>query len=76
MLTPEAEEAVQVLKDRIANAPVVVFIDFNKHFLLETDVSKEGLGVVLSQKQEDGHNHPVAFGSSCFDSIGTELSQL
>ena len=27
------------------------------------DTSKEGLGVVLSQKQADGHFHPVAYGS-------------
>ena len=29
----------------------------------ETDVSKDGLGVVLSQKQMDGWYHPVAYGS-------------
>ena len=40
-----------------------MFPDFNKPFLLETDASKEGLGVVLSQKQDDGHYHPVVFGS-------------
>ena len=40
-----------------------MFPDFNKPFLLETDASKEGLGVVLSQKQDDGCYHPVVFGS-------------
>ena len=65
MLTPEAEEAVRVLKENIMSAPVLVFPDFNKPFLLETDASKEGLGAVLSQKPDDGHYHPVAvaFGS-------------
>ena len=43
--------------------PVLVFPDFDKPFLLETDASKEGLGAVLSQKQSDGWYHPVAFGS-------------
>ena len=62
-LTPEAEEAVQVLKEKITSAPVLVFPDFNKPFLLETDASKEGLGAVLLQKQDDGRYHPVAFGS-------------
>ena len=62
-LTPEAEEAVRILKEKITSAPVLVFPDFNKPFLLETDASKEGLGAVLSQKQDDGRYHPVAFGS-------------
>ena len=44
-------------------APVLVFPDFDKPFLLETDASKEGLGVVLSQKQDDGHYHPITFRS-------------
>ena len=62
-LTPEAEEALRILKEKITSVAVLVFSDFNKPFLLETDASKEGLGAVLSQKQDDGHYHPVAFGS-------------
>ena len=50
-------------KGKVQSAPVLVFPDFEKPFLLETDASKEGLGVVLSQKQSDGQYHPVAFGS-------------
>ena len=43
--------------------PVLAFADFEKEFQLETDVSSEGLGAVLSQKQPDGKWHPVAFRS-------------
>ena len=42
-------------------APVLAFADFKKPFLLETDASIEGLGAVLSQKQEDGRYHPIAY---------------
>ena len=62
-LPPEAWEAVNVLKRKVQSAPVLVFPNFDKPFLLEMDASKEGLGVVLSQKQSDGHYHPVTFGS-------------
>ena len=62
-LPPEVQKAVNILKRKVQSAPILVFSDFNKPFLLEMDVSKEGLGVVLSQKQSDGHYHPVAFRS-------------
>ena len=64
-LPPEVWEAVRVLKvkEKIQTALVLVFPDFDRPFLLETDTSKEGLGAVLSQKQEDRHYHPIAFGS-------------
>ena len=44
-------------------APVLAFADFKKPFLLETDASIEGLGVVLSQKQDVRRYHPVAYTS-------------
>ena len=44
------------------NSPVLAFAAYTKDFLLETDTSKEGLGAVLSQKQEDRQFHPVAYG--------------
>ena len=62
-LLPEAHEAVRILKDKIQTTHMLVFPDFDKTFLLETDASKEGLGAVLSQKQDDGCFHPVMFGS-------------
>ena len=62
-LTPEGQDAVQLLKEKILSTPILVFPDFDKPFLLETDASKEGLGVVLLQKQDNECYHPVAFGS-------------
>ena len=62
-LPSEAMEAFERLKMCCMTAPVLAFADFEKEFQLETDVSSEGLGAVLSQKQSDGKWHPVAFRS-------------
>ena len=44
------------------STPILAFADYTKDFLLKMDASKEGLGVVLSQKQADGQYHPVTYG--------------
>ena len=62
-LSPEALEAFNILKEKCVYAPVLAFPDFKKPFLLETDASGKGLGAVLSQKQDDGRYHPMAYAS-------------
>ena len=62
-LSPEAREAFNRLKAACLQAPILSFPDFTKPFLLETDASGRGLGVVLSQKQADGRYHPIAYTS-------------
>ena len=62
-MTPEAMEAFHLLKMKCMMAPVLAFADFKKPLRLETDASKDGLGVVLSQKQSDGNYHPITYAS-------------
>ena len=62
-LSEEALKAFEMLKQACMNSPVLAFADYTKDFLLETDASKEGLGAVLSQKEEDGQFHQVAYSS-------------
>ena len=57
-LLEDALGAFQALKQACMSAPILAFADYMKKFLLETDASKEGLGVVLSLKQADGQYHP------------------
>ena len=59
----DALAVFQELKMRCLTTLVLAFADFKKPFLLETDASIEGLGAVLSQEQEDGRYHPVAYAS-------------
>ena len=62
-LSPEVQEVVENLKGKIQFAPVLVFLDFNKPLILEMDDSKEALGAVLSQKEDDRCYHSIAFRS-------------
>ena len=53
----------QTLKDKLMRAPVLSYQNFECPFVLETDASAIGLGVVLFQEQDDGALHPVAQAS-------------
>lgn len=56
--TPAANEAFTCIKERLINAPVLIFPDFTMPFELHCDASKVGIGAILSQG-----GHPVAFFS-------------
>ena len=62
-LPPDTLATFQELKMKCLTVPVLAFADFKKPFLLETDVLIEGLGAVLSQKQDNSRYHPVAYAS-------------
>ena len=59
----KCEEAFTTLKERLSSAPVLSYPSFEKDFVLETDASIEGVGAVLSQRQDDEQLHPIAFAS-------------
>ena len=61
-------KAFEALKQACMTAPILVFADYIKPILLETDVSKDGLGAVLLQKQADRWYQPVAYGSRALTS--------
>lgn len=61
--TDECQEAFTTLKQKLTTAPVLAYPSFSRDFVLETDASTFGLGAVLSQPQEDGRTHPVAYAS-------------
>ena len=55
--------AMSELKDRFTTAPVLAYPSFRKPYTVETDASISSLGAVLSQMQQDGNLHPVAYAS-------------
>ena len=53
-LTKEAMSAFEVLKWVCMMAPILVFTDYTKPFLLETDASKDGLGLCCHRSRQMG----------------------
>ena len=62
-LDKKCQESFDHLKGLLMQAPLLVFPDFTKSFVLETDASGQGLGAVLSQQQESGFAAPIAYAS-------------
>ena len=60
-----AESCLELLKTMLTTVPVLAYPRFGpgQDFILETDASVMGLGAVLSQEQEDGLPHPIAYAS-------------
>ena len=56
------DNAFQILKDHLTSAPLLGHPDFTEPFIVETDASLQGLGAVLSQKQE-GRTVVLAYAS-------------
>ena len=56
-------DAFNTLKESLCQPPLLNSPDFNRKFILQTDASERGTGAVLSQLDERGQEHPVAFFS-------------
>lgn len=59
---PTAETALRSLLKELTQKPCLIFPDFSKSFVLQTDASKKGLGAVIFQDLGKGRQ-PVAFFS-------------
>ncbi|CAN6252738.1 unnamed protein product [Urochloa humidicola] len=54
--TPDTQQAFELLKQALVEAPVLAVPDFTKQFVVETDASDLGFGAVLMQG-----GHPVSY---------------
>ena len=60
---PKDQETFEKLKRILTEAPVLLFLNFDKPFNLCTDASLKGLGAFLEQEDENGNLRPVAYAS-------------
>lgn len=58
-LSSASEDSFQRLKNALTSSLVLQSPVFYREFILETDASNHGVGVVLSQNEENGQEHPV-----------------
>ena len=61
--TTDCTQVLGRLKELICTGPVLVAPDYAKMFILQTDASQRVIGAVLSQEDDTGNDHPVAFYS-------------
>ena len=59
----ECTKAFKSLKMKLMTAPILMYPDFNKQFIVQTDASLTAIGGVLSQINDQGEEHPVAYCS-------------
>ena len=52
--TEECAKSLKELKKKLIEAPVLIYPDFTKSFILDVDASDMCIGAVLSQKTEEG----------------------
>lgn len=60
--TEDCQSAFERLKLGLMSAPILAYPDPHRHFILDTDASDAGIGVVLSQ-EEGGQEHVIAYAS-------------
>ena len=61
--TEAQEQAFQELKHKMTTAPILVWLNLQKPFILYTDISKDSLRAVLAQEVSDYLYYMIAYAS-------------
>ena len=59
----ECQKSLDILKEKMVIAPILVFPDWKKRFHVHVDASSITLDIILAQPGEGGIDHPIAFVS-------------
>jgi len=63
MWSEEVQEAFNTLKEKLLEFPILRRPDFSKVFILHTDWSALGIGVILGQLDEEGKEYVITCAS-------------
>lgn len=69
-------KAFVTLKECLIKAPILRVPDPNRRFIVQTDASDVGIGAVLSQLEENGEEHPIAYASRKLQPRETKYSAI
>ena len=61
--TPECQASLDILKEKMVIAPILVFPNWNKEFHVHVDASSIAMGIILAQLGEGNIDHPISFAS-------------
>ena len=59
----EFQHSLDILKENMVTAPILVFPDWEKTFHVHVDASAIALGAILAQPGAGDLDHPIAFAS-------------
>jgi len=59
----EAQEAFNILKEKLSEFPIVRRPDFNKVFILHTNWNAIGIGAIFGQLDEEGKEYVITYAS-------------
>jgi hypothetical protein len=59
----EATSAFYKLKTLLTSEPILTKPDFTKEFFVVTDASIDGIGAILTQKDDEDREHPIVYSS-------------
>ena len=66
--TADCQKAFETLRNVLCQAPVLGFPNVNKDFIVTVDSSTKAVGYVLSQKDENGVEHPIVYSGHTLNS--------
>ena len=66
---PEQETDLNRIKQMLVEGSCLAHYANDKDNLVTTDASKTGVGIILWQKQDDGINEPIAYGTKNIQSV-------
>ncbi len=65
--TAVRQKAFETIKAKLATVPVVAYLNFDKSFILYTDVLEGGVGAILHQKGDNRKERMIACASRTYN---------